>query len=295
MSQRAVIAFAVVAIAVACSNDATGPTLNPIPPAPVHVYVGDLSGYVLVFDAPLTNASVAVDTITQNEALGVAVDDSGNVAVSGLTHWVYLYAKPLSSGSTPGDSVASNPYYGFPAFGPDGKLYVPTQGSHVLVYSPPITGASVADTIKDSLHDAYSVAFDRQSRLYVDDPVGGGVRVFAPPYTGAPAFSVDSGVGSTQGMAVDAGGRLLVANPTFNKILIYRPALSGASEPADSIMTGTTSPEGIAIGGDGYLYVAGQSDSTILVYHPPFSHTSTPAVTVHNGGLVSPFGIAVGR
>jgi len=295
MSLRAVIASAVAAIALACSNDTTGPTLTPVPPTPAHVYVADLNGFVLVFDAPLTSSSVAVDTITNSEALGVAVDDSGNLAVSGLSHWVYLYAKPLSSASTPADSVKSDPYFGFPAYGPEGKLYVATQGPHVLVYAPPITGASVADTIKDSLHDAYSVAFDRQRRLYVDDPVGGGVRVFDPPYTGAPAFSVDSGIGSTQGMAIDAGGRLLVANQSFNKILIYRPALSGASEPADSIMTGTTSPEGIAIGGDGYLYVAGENDSTILVFHPPFSHASAPAVTVHGAGLVTPFGIAVGK
>lgn|ERR1041384_5713408 len=295
MSSRLVLASAVAAIALACSNDTTGPTLTPVPPPPAHVYVGDLNGFVLVFDAPLTNSSVAVDTITNSQALGVAVDDSGNLAVSGLSHWVYLYAKPLSSASTPADSVKSDPYFGFPAFGPDGKLYVATQGPRVLVYAAPVTGATVADTIKDSLHDAYSVAFDRQRRLYVDDPVGGGVRVFDPPYTAAPAFSVDSGIGSTQGMAIDAGGRLLVANQSFNKILIYRPALSGGSEPADSIMTGTSSPEGIAIGGDGYLYVAGENDSTILVFHPPFSHASTPAVTVHGAGLVTPYGIAVGK
>lgn len=297
MSLRAVIAsaVAVAAIAVACSNDTTGPTLTPVPPPPAHVYVADLSGFVLVFDAPLTNSSVAVDTITQSQALGVAVDDSGNLAVSGLSHWVYLYPKPLSSASTPTDSVKSDPYFGFPAFGPDGKLYVATQGPHVFAYAAPVTGASAADTIKDSLHDAYSVAFDRQRRLYVNDPVGGGVRVFDPPYTGAPAFSVDSGMGNIEGIAVDASGRLLAANHSFNRILIYTPPLSGAREPSDSIMTGARIPEGIAIGGDGYLYVVSQYDSTILVYHPPFSHTSTPAVVMHGGGLGGPYGIAVGK
>ena len=295
MSLRAVIASAVAAIACGCSNDTTGPTLTPVPPVPAHVYVADLNGAVLVFAAPLSNSSVAIDTIASSGPLGVAVDDSGNIAVSELSKWVYLYAKPLTSASQPADSVRSDPYYGFPAFGPDQKLYVGTQGPQVLVYAPPISGASVADTIKDSLHDAYSVAFDRQRRLFVDDPVGGGVRVFASPYTGAPAFSVDSGMGATQGMALDAGGRLLVANYTFNKIYIYTPPLSGASEPRDSILTGTHSPEGIAIGGDGYLYVASQNDSTLLVYHPPFSHNSAPAVTVRGGGLVTPYGIAVGK
>ncbi|HEY6852638.1 MAG TPA: hypothetical protein VI139_00210 [Gemmatimonadales bacterium] len=297
MSLRAVIAsaVAVAAIVLACSNDTTGPTLTPVPPPPAHVYVADLNGFVLVFDAPLTNSSVAVDTITSSGPLGIAVDDSGNVAVSELSKWVYLYAKPLASASTPVDSVRSDPYYGYPAFGPDGNLYVATQGAHVLVYTAPVTTGSVADTIKDSLHDAISVAFDRQQRLYVNDPVHGGVRVFDAPYTGAPAFSVDSGMGNIEGIAVDASGRLLAANHSFPKILIYTPTLSGASEPHDSIMTGAHIPGGIAIGGDGYLYVVSQSDSTILVYHPPFSHLSAPAVTVHGGGLVTPYGIAVGK
>jgi hypothetical protein len=295
MPSRAAYALAIAAVALGCANDATAPNLTPVPPAPAHVYVADLSGALLVFDAPLTNASVAIDTIPSGGPLGVAVDDSGAVAVSELSKWVYLYAAPFTSASLPADSVSSLPYYGYPTYGPDRKLYVATQGTHVLVYARPISGATIPDTIKDSLHDAYSVAFDRQSRLYVDDPVGGGVRVFNAPYTGAPAFSVDSGIGGTQGMAVDAGGRLLVADHSFPAIRIYAPPLSGASELADSILTGTHIPGGIAIGGDGYLYVVSQNDSSILVYHPPFSHTSAPAVVVHGGGLGVPAGIAVGR
>lgn len=295
MSPRTVVASAIAALALACTHDATGPNLLPIPPAPAHVYVADINGYLLVFAAPLSNSSVAIDTISSGGPLGVAVDDSGNIAVSELTKRIYLYAAPLTSASQPADSVSSLPYYGYPAYGPDRKLYVATQGTHVLVYARPITGASIADTIKDSLHDAYSVAFDRQSRLYVDDPVGGGVRVFNAPYTGPPAFSVDSGIGGTQGMAVDAGGRLLVADHSFPAIRIYAPPLSGASELADSIVTGTHIPAGIAIGGDGYLYVVSQNDSSILVYHPPFTHASLPAVIVHGAGLVTPAGIAVGK
>ena len=290
---RALVAAIALVVLVACSSDATGPDLTPVPPAPAHVYVADLSGGVYVFAAPLTSSSVPIDTIA-SRGLGVAVDDSGNIAVSELSHRIYLYHTPLSSG-TPVDSVSSSPYFGFPAYGPDGKLYVGTQGPHVLVYAPPITGASVADTIKDSLHDAYSVAFDRERRLYVDDPVGGGVRVFAPPYAGAPLFSVDSGMGATQGMALDASGRLLVANYSFDKIYIYAPPLSGASGPVDSITSGLHSPEAIAIGGDGYLYVANESDSAVVVYHPPFSHTSTPAVNLRGHGLVTPWGLAVGK
>ncbi|HTI05064.1 MAG TPA: hypothetical protein VL549_07095 [Gemmatimonadales bacterium] len=292
---RTVIAATSLAVVMACSSDSTGPDLTPVPPAPAHVYVADLSGAIFVFAAPLTSASVPIDTIPNSGPLGIAVDDSGNIAVSATTKKVYLYHKPLSSSSAPADSVPSSPYFGFPAYGPDGKLYVATQGTHVLVYSPPIASASVADTIKNSLVDAYSVGFDRQRRLYVDDPAGGGVRVYESPYTGPPAFSVDSGMGATQGMALDASGRLLVANYSFDKIYIYAAPLSGASEPVDSITSGLHSPEAIAIGGDGYLYVANESDSAIVVYHPPFSHASTPAVNLRGHGLVTPWGLAVGK
>ena len=292
---RTLSTTAVAAIALACSSDSTGPDLTPIPPPPAHVYVADLNNRLIIYATPLTSASAPVDTIhIGNGPLGVAVDDSGNLAVSVLSKWVYLYQKPISSTSQPVDSVSSLPYYGFPAFGPDGKLYVATQGTRVLVYTPPFTHTSVPDTISDSVHSSISIAFDRQRRLYVDDPPGGGVRVFTPPYAAAPPFKV-SGMGATEGMAIDANGRLLAANYTFQKIFIYEPPLSGTSAPVDSIVTAFQQPKGMAIGGDGYLYVAMSGDSAIYVFHPPFSHTSTPAVTLQGHLMVSPWGIAVGK
>lgn len=291
MSLRAVFASAVAALLLGCS-DSTGPDLTPIPPPPAHVYVADLNGRVYIFNAPLTNASVPSDSIVV-DGLGVAVDDSGSLAVSGFSKWVYLYHHPVTGSSTPSDSVASNPFYGFSAFGPDRRLYVGTQGPHVLVYTPPFTHTSVPDTIKNGITFSYGTAFDRQQRLYVSDP-SGKVHVYDPPYTGAEAFRVDSGMGSIQGLAIDASGRLLVAMHSFDKILIYAPPLSATSTPVDSVTVGLKEPEAMAIGGDGYLYVANANDSSIVVFHPPFTHSSTPAVTIH-AGMQAPWGVAVGK
>lgn len=297
MVPRAVLKSAVaVAILAACSDNSTGPTLTPSPPPPSHVYVADFgTGAVLVFAAPLTDSSLPVDTIAiPGTPIGVAVDDSGNLAVSETPHWLLTFARPLSSASVPLDSARTDPYYGFMAFGPDKKLYLGPQGPHVLVFTPPITGASVPDTIKDSLHTSSGIAFDRTRRLYVSDPYAGGIHVYDPPYTGAPAFTI-AAIGSIDGIALDAAGRLFQSDYLHGKIFIFSPPLSASSLPADSIVTGLNAPHGIAIGGDGRLYVANNGDTNVVVFNPPFSHSSSPAAVVYGGGGLGPYGIAVGR
>jgi sugar lactone lactonase YvrE len=233
--------------------------------------------------------------------LGVAVDANGGMAVSvqaGPSR-IYLYNAPVGTGATPRDSINYLGFGALLAFGPGGKLFVPTSSTNILIYTPPFTNGSIPDTIKTGLANSFSIAFDASNRLYVGDISDQVVHVYDSPYMGAPAFNVSNGLISAvvTGVAVDGGGRLLVADEQADRIHVFEPPLSAASTESFAISIGIKDPVGITLGSDGRLYVMNQGGGkpSVTIYDPPFSDISVPTITMSGGGrLVSPYGIAVG-
>ena len=298
MNRTRVGILAAVIVAVACSGDSTAPP----PPIPGHLYVADYGNHqILVFATPLNAASVAsitISTDTTKRPQGIAVDTLGNVvACSFGSDWLTAYQAPLTTGSNPVDSVHYGSLCELIAFGPDGRLYVPDEGSNtVYEYTPPVSSSSVPVGVAPDVAQPLGVAFDSSARLYVGESRAG-IQVYAPPYALAPLFTVDTFLPPVFALALDAAGRLYAApfdgSVPRNRIYAYDPPLSAASTVGDSIVQGLTNVKGIAIGPDGRLYVA--DSAAILVYDPPLSHRSRPAVTVPLPGGAAALGIAVGR
>ena len=298
----AAAAVVVTAWAIGC-DDTTGPAGFAARMYIADIDYGSVAGTVWTYAASYSAAGAPTDSVRHggNKFIGVAVDAQGNLAVTryGGPSRILFYDAPVRSGAVPRDSINYLGLGALLAFGPGGKLFVPTNSIWILIYSPPFTSASVPDTIKTGLTNSFAITFDAQQRLYVGDIGAGAVHVFDSPYTGAPAFSVTNGLSPafTTGIAVDGGGRLYVADVDQDRIHVFDGPLSGASTAAFAITIGTVNPIGVALGPDGRLYVAniGFNAPFVSIYDPPFSALSTPALTMSGGGrLRQPYGIAVG-
>jgi len=82
--------------------------------------------------------------------------------------------------------------------------------------------------------------------------------------------TITNGISGPQGLAVDAGGKLYVANNGNNTVTVYPP---GQINPSATYTNAVASPAGLTVGTDGTLYVANiagapDGSGSVSVYPP---------------------------
>jgi sugar lactone lactonase YvrE len=151
-----------------------------------------------------------------------------------------------------------------------------------------------------------------QSSIYVSNSGDNNITVYAPNPNGtinespvAQINGTNTGLAEPYGIAVDASGKIYVANKLggggSGSITVYAANPSGTinETPLATIAgtgTGLNGPEAIALDASGNIYVANFAD-TITVYPPNPSGTlnEAPLATITGAAtqLTSPYGIAV--
>jgi hypothetical protein len=211
---------------------------------------------------------------------------------------------PGQSGATfvvPGSGGLSNPHD--IAFGPDGYLYVTSDGTSSVLRYDPVTGASAGSFITSGeagLQGARALLFEN-GYLYVGSGANSVLRFDA--VTGAPAgVSGVSGdavfISSGSGGLVDPScmvfgpdGNAYVSSPatSSNAVLRY-DGTTGAFLNAfvSSGSGGIDGPAHMVFRPDGYLYVTGYRSNSVLRYNGSNGAFAGTVVPSGSGGLSSP-------
>jgi hypothetical protein len=172
------------------------------------------SNSINVFTHPLTSASTPSQVITSanlTRSVGVVLDSSNNLIVSNSPSLaagsnLLVYAPPYTGLPIATAAVLASSYVQMSISGT--QLFVvasQVSASRIDVYNLPITAASVpAFFIKTGLFggsvSASGVALDSSGNLYaglggnLGTTDSGGVRIYAPPFSGASAPNVTTGV-----------------------------------------------------------------------------------------------------
>lgn len=124
--------------------------------------------------------------------------------------------------------------------------------------------------------------------VYVADAYSNTVWIFPagglePP----PVGSVTNGVSGPEGVAIDAGGKLYVANTASATVTIYPP---GSSSPSLTLSQGLINPAAVAVDSKGNVFVSNElgGNTGSVVEFPPGQTTPSEVI----GGL-TPYGVAV--
>jgi hypothetical protein len=206
-----------------------------------------------------------------------------------------------------------------------GRLYVVNLGTSgssaetLAVYADSVTGnAAPIRTIPDidgGRHSTGGLAVDAAGRLYLattragGDTTGDTINVFAASASGsaAPLYTIagtNTGLNVPGGIAVDAGGRLYVANYGGSTVTVYAPGASGNAAPVTTIAgihTGLNSPAYIALDRFGRLYVlniviiSNQAHYHVTTFSATAAGDASPTATLTGGNLDVgvPSGLAV--
>lgn len=260
------------------------------------LFVGNLTANnVLIFSPPFSSASTP-SSLSSTNALGVALDSTGILAVVSSGDVITVYAAGVTSASTPyATFTGSSTFGGLNSFDASGKLAVPNQ-TKVDVFTPPFSNASTPSVTISSITQPIGSAFDGSGNLYITD-VNGSVNAFAPPYTGAPVTTSNGLAGQAPyGVAV-IGSQLFIASCNVDAIRVYGLPLTTGEAPSFSIPSGGICPIGLAADAVGNLYAVNHNPPpNLVIFNPPFSASSVPAVTIPaSAGFVQVYGVALGR
>jgi sugar lactone lactonase YvrE len=274
--------------------------LGRLPASSIRVYAGTASRGVTL-TRTITGCNTGLDG-----PIGIARDRAGNLYVANTwANRVTVYAADASENAAPLRTIAgantglSNPQ-GI-AVDPAGNLYVANWPAAVTVYAAGATGnVAPIRTIagfNTRLSFPTGIAVDAAGRLYVankgSNGNGVGITVYAPGATGPAtpatviAGSFREGPSYPQGIAVDAQGRLYIADAALTpQVLVYTPDATEEFVLTATIAGGNTGlrgfVEGIAVDATGKVYVA--SGTGIVVFAANAMGDAAPLATIAGAG-----------
>jgi hypothetical protein len=200
-------------------------------------WAATVSNRVNRFNSPFSNASVPAAFVTDAgmvSDIGTAIDAAQN-----------LYISNAGTGNAAACAGTSSPGGGC--------------GSNLYVYAPPYTGApvitpSVINYPFGSASTAYRKIAVNATRLYAASVANapGRVDVYNLPITAAstPAFNLQSGVNTPEGLALDPAGNLYIGNLSDATVTVYTAPITASSVPSliYKVSTGAFAIFGIAVG-----------------------------------------------
>jgi DNA-binding beta-propeller fold protein YncE len=299
-------------------------------PGSITVYAGNVCGTVA--EAPFATITDTGTNVLFGIA-GIALDAGGTIHVTNeSTESVLTFAAhpsgtlnetPLATitGSNTGLEGAGI------ALDTGGKIYVANPAGGNGLGSITDYAANPSGTLNESplatitglntnLNDPRGVAIDSAGKIYVVGNLqfafGGIVTVYAanPSGTldeaplgtitgpGSPTTPNITGLSGPIGVAVDASGKIYVANEFDSSVTVYAANPSGTLDEAPLATiagsnTGLDGPTGIALDASGKIYVVNNTSGTITIYpaNPSGTLNETPLATIT--GLTDPGGIAV--
>jgi 6-phosphogluconolactonase (cycloisomerase 2 family) len=251
--------------------------------------------------------------------LGIARDTAGRIyVVNHGTNSILVYAPGDTGNATPVNTImGANTGLDIPwgcALDGAGRLYVVnynpnTSASSITVYAAGATGnATPIATIAGSntgLRIPEGIALDAAGRfIYVTNSLTSistsyhAITAFSASATGN-AAPVDSIVGDKTALstpvaiALDAGGRIYVANYGNNSVTVYATGATGNAAPIDSIggsNTGLSLLSGIALDRVNQLLYVANYGGSITVYGMSATGNVAPVDTIvgSNTGLYGP-------
>ncbi len=284
----------------------TNPPLTPPSGGSVTVYAPGAVGNA----APIR--TIAGEGTGLDHPVGVALDTAGNVYVSN-TYTVTVYAPGASGNVAPIRTIESSSQVGGIALDTPGNLYVASRDV-IRVYATANGNATPIRTISGSntgLGCPAGLGLDAAGELYVANPCGGSITVFAAGADGnaTPTRTIigsNTGLNGASGIALDEAGHLYVTNAggylaNAGSVKVYAAGASGNAIPIRTIAGCHTAigypwgPRGVALDAAGNLYVAAHIPAFgITVYAATASGSATPTRTITgcSTGLNGPFGIA---
>jgi hypothetical protein len=164
------------------------------------------------------------------------------------------------------------------------------EGNAVAVLPWPYTGTpTYLSGINYAPGYAYDAAFDASGNLYFVDFGAADVKVYAPPYTGAPTMTLGDGtLYYPEAVAIGPNGTVFVSDAHA----IFEFALPYTTAPTAHISSGQSEAVAMLFDAAGNLYAANYGNNTVTRYAPPY----TQAPTVLGTGIyeVSVLGVTPG-
>ena len=171
----------------------------------------------------------------------------------------------------------------------EGKIYVSNSGprNNVMIFEP--NGTRATSSLNLGI-GALGVKVDGSGRIFVLGAAGGKgvVKSFTESGSGA-GPTINTGIMATGGLALDAAGRIYVADQGYDKVYIYDP---NGNLLHSIVKSGMNTPRSVAVGPDGKIYVG--NFLNVTTYLPSGQRTS-PTISQQNteGGLDTITGLAV--
>ena len=211
-----------------------------------YVAVEDSTGYIYIFNAPLTSGSSPVAQFQQFQGgVGGAqllFDSNGNLYTGTQGSMVFEYSPPFSNASTPAKTINGDNSSFSLATDYLGNLYVGNLGvNQIDVFASPYTSAPTSVTAPGT----YGLA-SYATYLFDADAMNGAVDVYSLPMNASstPAYTIANT--DPHALAVDATGTLYVGDQHggsgTGSVDAYAQPLSASSRAAYSITSGLVEP-----------------------------------------------------